>query len=194
MHQFKARDHMAIYEELGINLNTLGVAMLDFDADSSSEIHDDVEKADLTGKQVRSNDPERFWIDGMTDHDKLHVTIRYGLLPVVTEEHCREVLSDTRDHPDTDRLTGVLGVFDSPYEDLQYDCLVLKIDAGGLLLDMHNALGLLPNVATFSPPTFHVTLGYFEPGSCQKLRGRLSAVNATNFRLNFGKMSREDKK
>ena len=154
-----AHEHQNIYDEIGIDLSSLGCVMLDVDAPNVNDLFENA-------RPYVSKDPKRFWINGINDDH--HITVRYGLLNSVRQEHVLQVLKDVQ-FPE--KVFGShLEVFQSPYPDESYECIVLRIhtDPGiafvNDLLAMREALGFLPNVNTFPGYKAHVTLGYVHKG------------------------------
>ena len=185
--QFKAHETNINYDEFGINLNKLGCVMLDLQLDTLAE-----EIAEEHGfTPYTPNDPDRFWIDGITkDH---HVTLRYGLLPNVRQKHVWDALASVGPigQPESRTMfTGNLDYF--PGYNNQYFVMIIRIymddQFGQYVMDCHNALGLLPNVQTFSPPEFHITLGYFtgDPTPLKRFN-RLTLITAETRGIRCGR-------
>lgn len=136
-----------IYDELGINLNELGAIMAMM---TPPEI-------DLPEEWLYyANDKTRFWIDGVVGRS--HITLRYGMLPGITKKHVDAVLEGWK--IDDIYIKEIL-VFDSPYKDENYKCIVLAVESLALI-DANKRLGLLPNVATFKNYTPHITMAYLK--------------------------------
>ena len=164
MTQFRARDFDIDYEgEYGINLNTLGAVMLDLELQPG--VMNFLDDFDL--EPYTSDDPDQWWINGITpDH---HVTLRYGMLEMVRERDVMKVIPSVIEHLEYD-LTFPCHIDYFEGFDSEYIVLVFKMTQGSenwnslarYITDSHNALGVLPNLATFNPPTFHITLGYFK--------------------------------
>lgn len=179
--QFKARESGIDYEqEFGLNLNTLGCVMLDLEFDDKNYFRSIAEEIGLD--EYKSDNPEQWWINGLTEPNDYHVTLRYGLLPTVRGRHCDKVMLDFRldnllfhDVFDSDSvedgylLPFTLGTFEG-FND-EYFVLTAEIEMNlnyvlpNYIQAVHNALGVLPNVQTFSPSTFHMTIGYFKGSS-----------------------------
>lgn len=107
----------------------------------------------------KSSDLARFWIDGDVGARKAHVTILYGLLKPGPEirEHVDELLDDID-------LASVevdhVGMFDSPYPDEPYKCIVAHLRITPELALAHARLSYLPHINTFPEYRAHVTLAY----------------------------------
>lgn len=159
MTDFKAHDYPEIYEDLGIDLRTLGCVMLKTEQPDTSFIDDE----DL----YVSPDPAKFWIRGRVAGDS-HVTLRYGLLPSVRQQHVRRILDDV--HLPQQLCVTDLQRFDSPYDDEPYECIVARVESSNALIggwelqEINAALSLLPNVNTFANYKPHVTLAYVKEG------------------------------
>lgn len=152
--EFKAHDYPEVYESLGIDLKTLGCVMLKTEEPDTSFIADE----DL----YVSPDPAKFWIKGRAS-DNSHVTLRYGLLPSVRQEHVRRIMDDV--NLPRELFVDTLEMFPSTYDDEPYECIVARVrDAYGQLQEANDALSLLPNINTFSGYKPHVTLAYVKEG------------------------------
>ena len=170
MRQFTARDSGIDYTlDFDLSLNTLGCVMLDVELINSQFIKDYTESIGL--EPYVSDDPEQFWIKGISDPEDLHITLRYGLLPIVAMSHCKKVLvTNDLAHPPNDFYPLNFRLTTFPGFNGEYFVLVLALQRdsiNGTELDwyirhVYEALGVLPNLSTFSPPTFHITLGYFK--------------------------------
>lgn len=147
-----ARDY-DFYEEMGVNLDTLGSVMLRVE----SPLFEPLPPYDA----YYSGNIDRYWINGVTEEGKHHVTLRYGFLPRVKQEHVDRVLDEAILPTKID--VGYLDVFPTPYEDEPYECLVVKVRSDSLDR-VNKQLGILPNVLTFVEYKPHITLGYFKPG------------------------------
>lgn len=128
------------------------------------------------------------------------MTLRYGLLPQVRRQHVDAVLAGAE-------IPAVLyvndiEVFDSPYEDEPYDCIVARVAAPGLE-ELHQRLGFLPNLNTFPTYKPHVTLAYTRQGWYKEMISQQARAHYETFgqfynginvlpikttRLNYGKM------
>lgn len=154
--EFKAHDYPEIYEDLGIDLRTLGCVMLKAEQPDTSFIDDE----DL----YVSSDPAKFWIKGRAAGNS-HVTLRYGLLSSVRQEHARRILDDV--YLPRNLFVSSVEMFESPYSDDPYECIVARVDSAGksgMLQEANIALSLLPNVSTFSEYKPHITLAYVKKG------------------------------
>lgn len=152
--EFKAHDYPEVYEFLGIDLKTLGCVMLKVEEPDTSFIADE----DL----YVSPDPAKFWIKGRASGNS-HVTLRYGLLPSVRQEHVRRIMDDV--NLPRELFVKNLEKFESPYEDEPYECIVARVNSlNDELQEANSALGLLPNINTFSGYKPHVTLAYVRQG------------------------------
>ena len=135
-----------IYEDLNINLDTLGCIMANMtppEVDIPAEF------------EYYTSDPEKFWIKGVVT-DKAHVTLKYGLLPGVKKTHVDEVL---KDWGLTDVYKKELFVFDSPYDNEPYKCIVMAMESSSLS-EANALLSMLPNVCTFKDYVPHLTVAY----------------------------------
>ena len=146
-----AYEFKAVYDTLGVNLNTLGCLMLETEKP----------KIELTGAiPYVSPDPEKFWINGILDD--AHVTVRYGFMPEVKATHINEVLRSVF-KPSYVTIFD-LEMFPSPFPDTEpYECIVGLVSSWDLTT-ANVQLGVLPNVATYPIYKPHVTIGYVEKG------------------------------
>lgn len=147
-----------IYPRLGVDPKALGCLMLDTDAPYRGSLRnvDDIE--------YYSPDPKQFWMRGALSD--WHLTIRMGFLPSVTDEIINEIMAGV-ELPSTLHLTGT-EVFESPFEDQPYECLVVRVQDKALD-DLHRQFGILPNVAIFPEYKAHITVGYFKLGQSPDL-------------------------
>lgn len=134
-----------IYDELGINLDELGAIMAGMTA-PEIDLPDDW--------LYYANDKKRFWIDGVVSQS--HVTLKYGLLPGVTRKHVDRVLEGWE--LDDVQAKDIM-IFNSPYEDEPYKCIVLAVESDSLV-DANKRLSMLPNVSTFKEYRAHLTVAY----------------------------------
>lgn len=186
--QFRARESGIDYSDFGISdLNSLGCVM--YDLEFREGIINEI-VSDYGFEPYTSPDPKQWWVDGIAkDH---HVTLRYGLLPNVRKKHVMQVLPEGLIHSQV-RFAANLDYF--PGFNDKYFVMILRLgmyDGFGVFVqNCHNALGLLPNVQTFSPPEFHVTLGYFtgDPTPIRRL-GRTTIFSATTKGVRCGKSMR----
>lgn len=149
-----------IHASLGIDLSKLGCIMAKVE---TIPVLDLIEAAgagsedDLVSTRGRRDD--LWWIDGAVGERKAHVTLLYGLLRSgpVWREHVDTLLADVdlRVVP-IDRVD----VFDSPYPDEPYKCIVARIAMTPALELAHARLSYLPHVNTFPGYKAHVTLAY----------------------------------
>lgn len=140
-----SREVKWIYDELGVNLDSVGCIMASM---SSPELH----MPDYW--LYYTENKNRFWIDGEVENS--HVTLKYGLLPGVTRQHVDAVLNGWQL---TDVHTKEIIVFDSPYPDERYKCIVLAMESESLR-DANNLLSMLPSISTFRDYVPHLTLAY----------------------------------
>lgn len=156
-------DFPDIYNELGINVNNLGVVMLDTRKfyvvdDYAGRFADDLYFA--TNKQ-------RFWIKGAVAESSAHITLLYGLLrPGLAYKPYIDQVLNGWEWPELE-ITGV-GIFSSPYDDEPYDCVVAHIKVTDQLLAGRARLELLPHINTFVEYRPHMTLAYVKRGLGQK--------------------------
>ena len=138
--------------------NGLGCAMLE----TTRPVETVINPADIIDNEYYSKDRETFkHITGF--QDRHHTTIRYGFLHNVTQEHMYhvagylpEVRSNMFDIVDVEVFSSTI-----PTED--YECVVALLNPDGILREMHDQFGVLPNLQTF-PFKPHVTIGYFKTG------------------------------
>lgn len=120
------------------------------------------DQQDVMDNEYYSIDRERFkHITGL--QDKSHTTVRYGFLPGVSQEHMIHVANHC---PKVDSLSFKIidvEVFDSRIPTEDYECVVALLDPKGILGELHEQFGVLPNLATFEYKP-HVTIGYFKTG------------------------------
>lgn len=140
-----AHEAKHIYDELGIDLSDLGCIMAVM---TPPEI-------DLPEEWLYyANDPKRFWIDGVVSDS--HVTLKYGLLDGVKRAHVDRVLEGWG--MDDVQAKDIM-VFDSPYDDEPYKCIVLAVESD-TLREANALLSMLPNVSTFKSYVPHLTVAY----------------------------------
>ena len=151
-----------IYDDLGINLDTLGCVMAQMSSPKLNLLDDWL---------YYSKNPDRFWIKGEVGHDS-HVTLRYGFLPGVKREHVDELLYGWRI---SDIYKKEVIVFDSPYSDEKYKCIVLAMESASLY-EAHRLLGFLPNVSTHKNYVAHLTLAYVKEDSVDEAVAYIKSV------------------
>lgn len=163
-----AHDFPQVYERLGIDLRDLGCLMLNTKTPVNWLAEDAAEK------EYVSPDPKKFWMKGLLDH--WHVTVRYGFLPGVSADDIDAVLADV-ELPSQLKISG-MEVFPSPYIDERYECVVARVDDDSLV-EMNEALSVLPNVNTFVKYKAHITIGYFQQGRIpdMTLEGRVKTLD-----------------
>lgn len=165
-----------IYEDLDIDLNDLGCVM-----------------AKMTPPEINlpewyeyySPDVKKFWIKGVVS-DNAHVTLKYGLLPGVKKTHVDTMLEDW----DLAEISSKeIKVFDSPYEDEKYKCIVLAMESESLA-DANARLTMLPNVATFKDYVPHLTLAYvceeFADEAVTRIKNQIQSYNPRFLGLDYG--------
>lgn len=164
-----------IYDELGVNLSGLGCIMAGM---TPPEI-------DLPEDWLYyAKDESRFWIDGIVDRS--HVTLKYGLLPGVTKEHVDRVLEGWE--MDDVQAKDIM-IFNSPYEDERYKCIVLAV-ASDTLVDANKRLSMLPNVSTFKEYRAHLTVAYVNEErvteAVDAIRGQIHGYQPHFTELDYG--------
>lgn len=173
-----AHDFQEVYDDLDIDLKTLGCVMLKTETPDTSFIRDE----DL----YYSSDPKLFWINGRVPNS--HITLKYGLMPQVRREHVDAVIKDM---PIPDYLvpTGIT-MFASPYPDEPYECIVLPIALTPPLAALHNHLNYLPHINTFPEYKPHITLAYVRKGWYASLTGtpRAGYKRLYTTHLDYGRM------
>lgn len=164
-HKFKE-----VYEMLGINLSKLGCLMLDTepielprhiiqDWETGSGVNFDTFFKDLY--MYKSQNKERFWIDGYVADKTPHLTLFYGFMYEAKnyKKHIEILLKDWK-------LEEVeiesIGFFESPYEDEEYYCVVAHIKKTEELIDGNNRMKFLPNIHTFPDYKPHITISYIK--------------------------------
>lgn len=178
-----ANDFPHVYASLGIDVNKLGVVMADTEPIPISELVTKPEP-DL----YHAADPAHFWIRGAVGEKGAHVTLLYGLLQHGTKirGEINEVLSGwTLDDVTIEKL----GIFNSPYVDEPYKCIVAHLKLTPELLEGHARLELLPHINTFLKYRPHVTLAYVKAGTEKRwmrelgngLIGKKLAVTQLNY-------------
>ena len=152
MRELNSHMFQEVYNNLGINLSTLGCVMLDTEL---------IELAIPKDYLYYSKNQDRFWIDGLVCDKKAHVTLLYGLLTSAQnlKPHITKVLDDWL--YDTIEIEDI-GYFDSPYKDEDYYCIIAHIKKTDNLLEGHKRLEFLPHINTFSGYRPHLTLCYIK--------------------------------
>jgi len=135
-----------IYEDLGVNLDTLGCVMAKMSSPNLNLLDDWL---------YYTKNPDRFWINGEVGASS-HITLKYGLLPGVKKEHVDEVLQGWQL---SDIYKKDVLIFDSPYKDEPYKCIVLAMESSSLY-EANRLLNFLPNVSTHKNYVAHLTLAY----------------------------------
>ena len=155
-----ANQFRPMYEDLGIDNNNLGCVMLDVaPIPVTSFILDSPEEA--ADQLFYSEHPDRQWIRGAVGETTSHITLLYGILSDAAMRQVDTVLQGW-ELPEYVEL-GELEVFESPFEDDQYSCIVARVNITPDLLDAHTRLELLPHINTFPEWKAHVTLAYVRP-------------------------------
>lgn len=179
MTAFNAYDYPKLYAELGINLNTLGVVMLD--VDPLPGISEVVEASSCT--LYRSPNAEQFWVDGAVGERTAHLTLLSGIT-AHSEERSRLVLEKWQAQPIELESIEVF-----PFDG--YACIVARARLTANLLEAHRRLSLIPHIDLFPDYTPHVTLAYVQGTDAQiaelALRlGHLAERTLAPRELNFG--------
>lgn len=179
-----ANDFPHVYAALGIDLNKLGAVMADTEPIPISEL---VTKPEPDLYHAANDD--HFWVRGAVGETGAHVTILYGLLKHATKlkAEIHEVLGDwTLDDVEIEKV----GVFQSPYADEPYECIVAHLKVTPQLLEGHARLELLPHVNTFLKYRPHVTLAYVKKGAAKRwvreLNNALMGKKLAITQLNYG--------
>jgi hypothetical protein len=107
-----------------------------------------------------SANPDRHWIRGAVGVDGAHVTLKYGLDPRLTPADVDSVL-DGWSEPETIGFAD-LELFESPYEDDPYTCIVVRVHETDIL-EAHDRLSALPHIDTFPVWKPHATIAYVHP-------------------------------
>lgn len=152
-----------VYEWLGINLSDLGCIMLDLEPLPTPQLfcQDGVTAYEYGLPLYKTNDPEKFWIDGYVGKTTAHITLLYGLMQPGKSfrPHVAAVLEGWRlDEVEIDHF----GYFESPYPDEPYYCIVAHIKPTDRLIEGHQRLELLPHINTFTGYKAHSTIAYIE--------------------------------
>lgn len=173
-----------VYTALGINVNKLGVVMLDVDPFTVTDLVTNGRNDDLYFAQNQ----ERFWIQGAVAESQAHVTLLYGLLEkgLIWKPLIDIVLADWT--PPVLEIERV-GAFESPFSDEPYSCIIAHIKVTPDLLEGHARLSLLPHINTYSTYRPHLTLAYVKVEEKEKwlkelgdsLNGKRLSVNKINY-------------
>lgn len=147
-----ARDFNGLYDSLGINTNELGVVMLETESPMLMDLHDRYAEYEYV-----TDDPAKWWIKGILD--SWHVTVKYGLLPMVKQSHAEKVL-EVVDYP----LYLNTAYYVEDFGTDEYECVVVPINTNGRLSEINAQLRVLPHLDTFVHYNPHITLGYFKKG------------------------------
>jgi hypothetical protein len=176
-------DFPDVYTALGININSLGVVMLDTDPINISELvlrHED----DLYYAQNK----ERFWIRGAVGETGAHLTLLYGLLQHGLQiKPLIDIVLDGWTPPVLEIES--IGVFESPFVDEPYSCIVAKVKVTDELLEGRARVELLPHINTYTKYRPHITLAYVNKDAEAKwleqlgdtLVGKKLGVNKINY-------------
>lgn len=146
-----------VYASLGIDVNKLGVVMLDTEPIPVTEMVIKGE-ADLYTAQ----NPDHYWIRGAVAETGAHVTLLYGLLQHGTKyrSQINEVLSGwALDEVEIEKV----GFFENQLPDEDYVCIIGHIKVTPQLMEAHQRLSFLPHINTFAVYRPHVTLAYVKP-------------------------------
>lgn len=170
MKEIKAHDYKEIYEMLGFNLSKLGCLMLDTepiklpnhiiqDWETGAGVNFDTFFKELF--MYKSDNKDRFWIDGYVSDKTPHLTLFYGFLQEAKcyKKHIEILLENSKIN--TVKIEDV-SFFESPYEDEPYYCIVAKVEKTPELLEAHNKMTLLPNIQTFPEYKPHITIAYIK--------------------------------
>lgn len=171
-----AHEQKWIYDDLGVNLSNLGCVMAKV---TPPNIHLP------EWYKYHANNKERFWIKGVVGEDS-HVTLRYGLFDTVKRSHVGAVL---KDWDIDDVYKKDLLVFDSPYEDEPYKCIVLAVESESLS-DANKRLCMLPGINTFKDYVPHITIAYvcedFVDSAVIRIRSQLQSYRPRFVELDCG--------
>ena len=164
MKQLNSHQFEEVYKDLKINLDDLGCIMLDLEPLNIDHWigQDGVSSYTLGFPFYYARNKTRFWIDGWVAGKVPHITLLYGLLDqarIDFESNIEKVLEGWK-------LEEVeiedFRVFDSPYGDEPYYCVVAHIKKTDELLEGHNRLEFLPHINTFTGYKPHMTIAYIE--------------------------------
>lgn len=184
MTDVNANQFPELYAQMDINVNKLGVVMLDtVPIDVRSFVPESFAE-DLHW----TSQPERHWIRGDVASKSAHVTLLYGLLQLKGyRDFARKVLEGWKPEPVEIQK---LGVFHSPFSDEPYSCIVAHVKPTANLLEGHARLELLPHINTFTVYRPHLTLAYIEAGRekdwLRELGNSLMGLKFPIANLNYG--------
>jgi hypothetical protein len=177
-----AHEFPGLYDDL-FDFTRAGYAMIDV----SSPYHTDPSEINFVRElQYVSPDPTLYWMKGLMK--SWHITARGPLDPKVRVRHCQQVI-ETINVPYVFGL-GDIDVFPSPYPELDYDCIVVRMEDSNLE-KINQQLAVLPGVQTYIPYKPHLTLGYFKGGHTIELVEALEdcLLDSVQFqRWDFGRM------
>ena len=167
-----AHKYPEIYQDLGYNLSRLGCLMMDLEP-LSLELPEDM--------LYYTNHPDRHWIKGLVAGTP-HVTLRYGFLESA-QRYRKHIETLIVDLPLPAVTIDRVGIFESPYPEERYSCIVGHLEITPVLQEIHDRLGFLPHINTF-PGEYkaHVTLAYVKEDR------RVDAVAAAATKLNGKKL------
>lgn len=117
-----------------------------------------------------SQDPNLWHVQGAVAERAAHVTLRFGLLQKAwdTKEIIDRILLEDGVLPRYGEFDTV-HAFPSPKPETEpYVCIALGVKVDPDLLDAHNALGMLPNISTYSTYKPHVTIAYVKAEAADK--------------------------
>src|SRR5664279_1917340 len=149
MDQISSRQCPQVYEDLGIDTNSLGCKMLDTEPIEVSSV---IDPEDLY------HDPEDEFAQGVVSEDMPHVTLMYGLLSSgpAMQKHVDAVLNGWS--IDSVQIQAVTAFEGNP----DYTPLVAEVSTDGLD-EAHARLQLLPHIDTFATYRPHITLAHLKP-------------------------------
>lgn len=156
MYNFSAHHFSGVYQDLDINLSKLSCVMLSVRKFACPKLDESI--------LYKSKNKNRSWIDGQVANKNPHVTLLYGIMPQIKKKHVDAVLKGWKKK--SVEIDGI-AVFDSPYDDDQYYCIVAEVnpfsDGDDCSLEEANErLKMLPHVNTFPGYRPHVTLAYIK--------------------------------
>lgn len=175
-----------VYASLGIDVNKLGVVMLDTEPIPVLDMVDfDHAEADL----VTANNPDHFWIRGAVAQQGAHVTLLYGLLQSATKwkGQVQAVLHGwSLDEVEVESV----GYFENQLPDENYVCIIARLKMTPELLEGHARLEFLPHVNTFAKYRPHLTLAYVKPEAKNRwltaLNSELTGAKLATTKINYG--------